>query len=816
MWLNARSKSLVSHSGPLVFTCDLSFGVTYLIADMVTSPRWVELEQGDFNDPILLGDKLAEACHSLGLRLHALPYQYGLAVLKSQLATLPPQTFVISNAEIYPEFAQDILALHRHGHKVIVQTHDPSYLELPENTRVVTADMLRLSQDEALELAANRLPPSHTTAIWNSTHGVHDLFVKALFERLNIPQLLLAGPHGPRLPPELRSTEAAGDYLELLITHQRWTEALELAAHHLPEKILQVLTEAGHVFHERGLHKRLWALLATLPTSLQDNELVLYWQLMAAFRLGQEQTLEPQVKTFLDHHEAPELRTLYAGVLAPYDQALAEAKRAHQSKPSAFTLNQMAFKTEDIQESIGLFEDSVKFAERHGHGYEVVRNAGSLAERLVFAGKFKEAVNWSYWALTEFDKRGLKDNTRRLHILNTWAYASILSNNLAGLEALLSEGISHLELAYPELAHLYRSTLGDFFLASLRPHEALKQYQSNFENASRNDLGLATYHMTRVFLELGMNKEALEISKRAVDLLGNEQPVVAGNALLAYGMALSIAEPENALSLSYLNQARQAFTSPYTAHRLLQISLYQAMVYLKLGERQKAKQTLESVSKSLSELGDSGLKLLTGPDEMFHEVLSLRSGQNVALALRLFGEGEVWILGARFDVPPLWLEILAVLVLKERPLSLEELLAFLYGDYGKKDNLKTSLSKMRKFLPISPHPYRITLPFKADILDLKKALNKGNIAEAVKLYRNSLLPFSNAPFIRESDEIFNEAVRQAALHSNETEVLLQLSERYEEDPVVLKHLTTLMPLGDPRISIVEARLKQIQKGSFLN
>jgi hypothetical protein len=814
MWLDARSTSLHSHSGPLVFACDLAFGVSYLIADLVTNPRWIELEDNDFNDPIALGDKLAEACQSLGLKLHALPYQYGLAVLKSQLANLPPQTFVLSNAEKYPEFAEDLLKLHLQGHKVILHTSDLSYFEFPENALIVTADMLRLTRDEALELAANRLPSSHTTLIWKTTEGAHDLFIKALFDRLKLPQPLLAGPHGPRLPQELQSTESAGEYLELLVKHQRWLEALELAVHHLPEKVLEVLAEVGHIFHERGLHKRLWGLLSSLPASLQDNELVLYWQLMAAFRLGQEKIMEARVKTFLDHHEAPDLRTLYAGVLAPYNQALAEAKRAHQAKPSAFTLYQMGLKTENIEESIHLFEESVKFAEQHGRGYEIVRNAGALAERLVLAGQFKEATIWSYWTLTEFEKRGLKDNTRRLQILNVWAYASILSGELAGLETLLSENINQLESVYPELAWLYRSTLGDFLIASYRPHEALKHYQINFENATRQDLGVATHNLTRVFLELGMNKEALEISKRAIDLSSNETFFSKESANLAYGMALSVSQPKDALP--FLNKAGQTFTSLYTAHRLLQVALYEALSHLKLDERQKAKQALESVSKPLSELGASGLKLLTGPDEMFHEVLGLLRGQDATLELRLFGEGEVWVSGHKLDAPPLWLEVLAVLVLKGRPMNLEELLACLYGDYGKKDNLKTSLSKMRRVLPISQHPYHFTSSVKADVLDLNKALNQGNIAEAVKVYRNSLLPFSNAPFIRESDDVFSEAVRQAALRSTEAEVLLELSERYEEDPDLLKHLSALMPSGDPRIPLVEARLKHAHKVLFAN
>jgi tetratricopeptide (TPR) repeat protein len=815
MWLTEHSQALAAHPGPIVFACDLSYGVPYLIVNLALHPRWIELTSTDFNDAIALGDKLAEACQSLGLKIHALPYHYGLAMLKAQLAQVAPQTFVITNADHYPEFAQDIFALHEQGHKILLHTNDLSYFDFPVNTLVVTADTLRLTEAQAHELAAKRIPPSHVVSLWKKTNGVHDLFVAELCKRLHIPAPLSVGPSGPKLPDALTHPKAASEHLALLVKHQRWIEALELTLRYLPERTSEILTQAGHVFHERGLHQRLEKLLSELPPEVQADETILYWQLMANFRLGRETTMESKVVAFLSHHEAPQLRTLYAGVLAPYEQALAEATRAHQAQPSPFTYFQMGLKTEDIGESIQFFEESVKVAEQHGRGYEVVRNAGALAERLIFAGRFKEAANWSKWALTEFDKREVKDNVRRLHVLNVWAYASILHGDLVGLEPLLTEGISHLELAYPELARLYRATLGSFLIASRRPCEALKQYQSNLEYSHHRDMGIATFHMTRAYLELGMNDEARDISRRAVDLMNIEQPVFSGHAHLAYGMALSVAEPE--VALSYLGKAHEAFSSPYTAHYLLQTVFYQAMIYLRLGKRQKAREVLSSVDKPLHELGASGLKLLTGPDDLFHNLMGLIRGDGASqLEFRLLGEGEVWMFGEKLETPPLWLEILTVLVLKNRPVSLEELLACLYGDDGKKDNLKTSLSKMRRVLPISQHPYHITQPYRADVSELKEALQKGDVTGATKLYQKSLLPFSESPFIRQHDDVLAETLRQTALRSNETEVLLELAERYEDDPDLLERLSTLVPLSDPRTPMIEARLKQAQKAMFAN
>jgi tetratricopeptide (TPR) repeat protein len=489
---------------------------------------------------------------------------------------------------------------------------------------------------------------------------------------------------------------------------------------------------------------------------------------------------------------------------------LAQAQRAYDAKPSAFTLFQVGAKTPDTKKSIELLEASVKLATDEGRGYEVVRNGLVLIERLILQGNYTQAVSWGEWGLAEFDKRDLKDNLCRLDVLNAWAYARILCGELAGLESILAENISHLEVAYPSLARNFRSTLGDYLIVLNRPHEALKFYKENLVTAPRYQVAAAIHDVTRALLEIGNVDEAIELCRNTPDLLENESPIGAGDVNLAYGMALSLQKPEEAEK--YLDIALEKFSSVFTADRYVQSSLYLAFVRYKLGKAEEASRILKLCDESFYTLSASGLKLLAGPEEQFRDIFSLmQNRESVDLELRLFGEGEVWLRNERLAVQPLWLEILAIMCFKERPLGLEELLSFLYGDDGNKDNLKSNLSKMRRVFPISQHPYRLELTHSTDVSKIQTLLADSKTAEALKLYKGSILPYSNSPFIRRMDEVLAEAIRQAVLQSKDSEALFSLLEYDEEDLELLETLSGVMAKSDPRSSVVGAKLKQLHK-----
>lgn len=816
MWLTSRGDTLIQHQGRLVLSCSLEHGVYSLVSKLTEeTPRiWLEFNERDCYDDLAQGDKLAEACaNALGSRLHALPYQYGMSVLKSSLTTLEPHIFVLTNAHYAPDFAKEFLTLHRAGHRVITHFAKPIASivnNLPSDAKVFAESDLNLTLEEAYELVAKRLLPHEVEEIHDKSQGAHDLFVLELCKRLNIPPPLISGPNGPKFLGDTFSELDAQERLEILIGQKRWIEGLEFTVTHLPEKTSEVLAEAGHVFHERGLHKRLWGLLSPLPENLKDNEGILFWLLSAAFRLGQEQDVAGSVKNFLQTHEAPDLRALYAGVLAPYDEALTQAQRAYDAQPNAFTLFQLGAKTPDTNKSIELLEASVKLATDEGHGYEILRGTTTLIERLILQGSYQAAISWGQWALEEFEKRNLKDNLRRLDILNAWAYARILCGELAGLEPILTENIIHLEAAYPSLAQYFRSTLGDYLICVNRPQEAIQMYQVNLDLAVRYQIATSIHDLARALIEVGAIDKAVELTKNSPHLFENESPLDAGAANLAYGMALSFRDLEQAEN--HLMIATQKFTETFMADRFIQANLYLALVKYKLGKLSEANTLLTRCHQYITNLSETGIRLLSGPEEHFKDVLSiLQNKKSIDLELRLFGEGEVWFKNERLTVQPLWLEILAIMCFKERPLGLEELLSFLYGDDGNKDNLKANLSKMRKVFPISQHPYQLKLTYTTDVTKIQILLEKGKVAEALKLYRGSILPYSNSPLIRRMDEVLYESIRQAGLQSKDSEALFNLLEYDEEDLELLEALSSVIREGDPRSSVVGARLKQLHK-----
>jgi hypothetical protein len=121
---------------------------------------------------------------------------------------------------------------------------------------------------------------------------------------------------------------------------------------------------------------------------------------------------------------------------------------------------------------VEVLQEAVCLAEHAGRPYEQVRNAQGLAVALLGAGRYRDAETWAAWALERFERHGLRDVQRRLSIVNDWAYARILTGRTAGLGELLEAEERRLSRAYPDLARLYRSTLGDYHLSRGDPERA--------------------------------------------------------------------------------------------------------------------------------------------------------------------------------------------------------------------------------------------------------------------------------------------------------------------------------------------------------
>jgi tetratricopeptide (TPR) repeat protein len=789
---------------PLLLLGPLEYGLCHLLKalDEPTRPLiWLELDPQDANDPTSQGNKLAEAVNKLEPKLlpQGMNSTYVLTMLEGLLSALPPLTFAITQAHYAPNLAKILLRLQHDRFRVIIQSDQP--LLGFRNIKKYTQDDFRLSLKEASKLHKKHLDKDALRDLYQQTDGAYDTFLYRLHSYLNLPPPLVPGPRGPRFLPGSEPQVSPKHLLKLLVKQQRWTEALELAVEHLPKRVPEVLKEAGHAYHEKGLHKRLLHLLENLLEPLKKHESVLYWRLQAAFRLGQEGKLRKEVEAYLKENDAPELRALAAGVLMPTNPR--EALRAYQARATPFTAMQ-AGRLTDSKQSLNLLQQSVSLAERYGKPYEIPRNASILANKFLTQGHYEDAAHWFEWSLEKFEQLGIQDGQRKLLILNDWAYTKLYTGEVTGLEDILKQQVIPLANAYPDLAFTFSETMGDYFMATAQPGRAL-----DAESIPMKFLALNTLNRVRALLELEESTQARKLAQRTLHLIQTESLHSQGQAHLAYGMAMSFQDMET--SRKHLLQAQKIFTKHYHAPHLAQIALYLALNYMQEGKLKLARHLIRDTKSHIKGLAETGLRLLSGPQQIFRPIWNLLWEETLTLEIRFLGQQEIWLDGDYIKLFPQQLEVLAILASHQRPLTLEEILTDLNPNEVNTGPLKSVISKLRKKLPmISSHPYQITVGFQADFLEVFKHLQKGNLKAALDLYQGPLLKHSESPYLRELDSMIFESLRKAVLAQKDPELLLQLT-NHVDDLEILEYAQPLLEQSDPRKALIQTKIEQLQK-----
>ena len=474
-----------------------------------------------------------------------------------------------------------------------------------------------------------------------------------------------------------------------------------------------------------------------------------------------------------------------------------------------FTTYQHGRFLESHAEGIAILYEAVRLAERVGYPYDVARNASMLAARLIELGEFQKAAYWGEWALTYFDEHDLGDAQRRLVIVNNLAYARILIGETVGLETLLLDNEVHVSRAFPGYRDLFRFTLGDYLVATERSAEALKYYRANWEGASRLFLGVSALSMVRGLLNLNSpeREEALNVAERAFALTEGSGWSYHAPSILALGATYSFTEPRRSLPL--LDEILSAEPTSLSARYKIQATLFRAHALLSLGKRSEARRCIDEEFK-LENLALSGLRLFSSKSEEFQEIRSWCLGNETPLELRFLGRREITLQGQPLKVTPQQRDILTLIVSHPNGISSESLHLKLLGEAPKHNALYAALSKLRRFLPISYDPYRLQISAKADFLDILTYLNKGQLRQALELYKGPLLPESDAPGVVELRGVLEETLRQAALDSTDSEVLLALARMFESDIELWEAAIAALPQRDPRTPIVRAQFLRIQ------
>ena len=141
------------------------------------------------------------------------------------------------------------------------------------------------------------------------------------------------------------------------------------------------------------------------------------------------------------------------------------------------------------------------------------------------------------------------------------------------------------------------------------------------------------------------------------------------------------------------------------------------------------------------------------------------------LELRLLAEPAAARVGGGdwFPLPTRSAEILALLSLRERGWSAEEMAYELYGEHGTPGTVRTEIHRVRRRLGavITTGPYRFADPaaVTSDVLQLRTALEQGEVTRALNIYRQPLLRSSDLLTIEEwrseLDRETAEAVRRS-------------------------------------------------------
>ncbi len=819
MWLQHHLTAIKQHSGPTLLSAPVLFGTSHLLAALKDSSStfvWIELTTTDRNDDVAQGNRLAESLkQAIGYPLYenALPYDYGLKVLLNQLELLGPFTFAVSNADYAPQFALDLLNLHRSGSQVVLAAASPaSVFNLPEDVQVISGSDLKLTLEQAKAFTKGYLPDNDIPTLLKTSNGAYELFVEKINEYLSLPLPTRPGPEGPRLAGNNELEVEPATLLKVLMKQGKWLEALEVGCALLPDWVPGLLNEAGYVYHEAGLHKRLWDLLDELSVPLKKHQTVLFWRLFAAGWLGSSEQVRDEVEEHLEKYDAAELRALYAGLLASVDSAEAEAKRAYDDKKTALTTYQYGQLHSDVMQGLEILRESVQLAERTKRASHITRNASEYTRQLLFTGHYKEAVNWGEWTLAKFDEYGFVNSQRKLVLTNDWAYTKILTGETVGLEKLLEETEVQFENLLPHIIRNLTETLGDYYLSQGNPEKALNCYLKNLESERREEAGYNALSVMQAYLHLNEPTKALEYATRAYMLAKGEHWTFRFTAELAYGIVLSFIEPRVGLNqLQYVQQ--EALKNGMPAYCQAQLALYLTWVYLQLDNKKAATETIKAFHPYLKELSETGLALLSGPKYLFKEVWELidTDEKPAQLELRFLGRQEILYEGKQIRLSPQMQEMLALLALNPNGLSLEQLLLQTSGDDGNVSSFRVMLTKLRQYVPITNQPYKIDVTYRADFIQIQHLIEKGQLRRALELYKGALLGNSEAPGIVEEREALGESLREAVLVSSDPEALYTFANQLPDDLELWEAVEKALPKEDTRIPVVGTRVRRIRE-----
>ena len=462
----------------------------------------------------------------------------------------------------------------------------------------------------------------------------------------------------------------------------------------------------------------------------------------------------------------------------------------------------------DAEIGCKLLRESLRLAEAADDPYAISFCAYSLADNMVYLGRFDEAVSWSKWALQVFNGAGLKDGSRHLNILVSYANAKTITGQTEGLLETLTEAVDAAHTCELEAGLSVRMALANLWIVLGKLDKAEKLALENLEYAShrrRHRIGDLVLPLIRIMLEQGRVDEAMAQAQNAAILVRNEEPFYALPASLALGMVYAFSEPKTAQR--YLKSVLETEDIEATFKIMAALHLLKTKT-VSFADLEPKVQTM------LQALTPSGFRLFCGPETAFEGVFkAIRPPNEVPLQIKVLGQKEILLEGQRLKLTDRALEVLVLLALNPQGLPAELLHEKLYAEGRNFQAMRAAVSRLRNVIPVSsfPDPYRIVVAFELDVESCKRAIEQLDMAAAVELYRGPLLEKSDAPGIAEVRGWLEESLRQAALHIGTPDVLVPLAEQLKDDLELWQAVHAALPINDARLPSVRAQLQRVRR-----
>lgn len=826
MWLPRIVEEVASADRPVVLVGGESFGVPFIIDALQDAQpvAWLELDRLGQDDEVAQGNVLARAVNAAlpaPLLTSALPYRSHLAALRRYRADLRPLTFAVTLGSLSGAFVAGLLDLHGDGYRVVLDSRasDPVPAEIAKRSQVVGQESLRLTLDEARELAPGSLPGQVIEALWREADGRFTDFTSSAHMAVRLPRLTVPSPAGPLAATRNATLVEPRTAVVLLQREGDLVGALELAVLRAPEMVEELLRHAGPRLQEEGLLQRLHLLLTALPQAYSLTERVLEWRLVAGTWANDYSAVFDDVDTYLQTYTAPAVRARRAGTLS-YESGFSLAEQAVAARRTALTVWQYGRMHPNPAEAVQLLRESVQLAEDNGTKYEVARNAGALAARFAQQGEFARAASWARWALDVFDREHLRDGPRRLIIVNDLAHARIMTGDLVGLHSTLEDAQVLVEGTLPQLAVMLRSTLAQLEMAHGDPQAAQELLSATYHASPRRTRARYGFQLVRTLIELGRLDEAWQVardvSETSVAAEGHER----SQAALARGMVGAVTGAMGTANGGAADAGERGVGSRAESdllEALLDAALpaeqrLTAALYYLLASGGAAHNVPATLVPVLSSLHPVALRVLSGPPDLFQSVWATLGGPTVELSLRFLGGVECRWQGRDINLPARLAEVALALTLHTSGISRDELNTFLTPDGQApftSGGMRGMMTRLRGLLPVSEAPYRFTVPFKADILEVRQLITAGKVREAIGMLHGPMLPLSDAPSVVDQRWALEEELRQAALLVGDAEALYDLAERLGDDLEFWQAAADALGAGDPRLALARARVRRL-------